>query len=56
MKKPVVFTLIAVTLVVALTSFMSLSTTIKGISAIRKKPLLHQPTYRHLPNRFTISP
>ena len=37
MKKPVVFTLIAVTLVVALTSFMSLSTTIKGIFSDKKE-------------------
>jgi glutathione peroxidase len=36
MKKPVVFTLIAVTLVVALTSFMSLSTIVKGIFSDKK--------------------
>ena len=36
MKKPVIFTLIAVTLVVALTSFMSLSTIVKGIFSDKK--------------------
>ena len=36
MKKPVIFTLIAVALVVALTSFMSLSTIVKGIFSDKK--------------------
>ena len=36
MKKPLIFTLIAVTLVVALTSFMSLSTIVKGIFSDKK--------------------
>ena len=37
MKKPLVFTLIAVTLVVALTSFMSLSTIVKGIFSDKRE-------------------
>lgn len=37
MKKPVIFTLIAATLVVALTSFMSLSATVKGIFSDKKE-------------------
>lgn len=36
MKKPLIFTLIAVALVVALTSFMSLSTIVKGIFSDKK--------------------
>ena len=36
MKKPLIFTLIAVTLVVALTSFMSLSTIVNGIFSDKK--------------------
>jgi glutathione peroxidase len=36
MKKPLIFTLIAVTLVVALTSFMSFSTVVKGIFSDKK--------------------
>ncbi|MGF7217154.1 glutathione peroxidase [Spirosoma lacussanchae] len=37
MKKPIVFTLIGITLVVALTSFMSLTTLVKGLFSDKKE-------------------
>ena len=58
MKKPVIFTLIAVTLVVALTSFMSLSTIVKGIFS-DKREAATAPTNAAVPAKtlydFTVN-
>ena len=57
MKKPLIFTLIAVALVVALTSFMSLSTIVKGIFS-DKKDAAAAPVHMNAPTKslydFTV--